>query len=212
MNPQLAALARGTRPFLAAAERLVTALTPAFWTPPVQRESAQRLWGAARQIMPRFVLLSGLLSLSIAHIIVATSQNYGLTGFALPTVMRLLVVELLPLLAAVNVALIPVTYTASHSGSVVSHVSSRCVLVIALVAISSAVALAITYLGMYGFTPWGLGPFTRTVGQVFDPIALLTLALKILLFAVTVATLNSAVLIFGVLLAVEILLLAIEFL
>ena len=41
---------------------------------------------------------------------------------------------------------------------------------------------------------------------------LLALALKTLLFAVTVATLNSTVLIFGALLAVEILLLVIEFL
>lgn len=208
MSPPLTALARGARPFVEAAGRLVTAFSPSTWTPPVRREAAQRLWADAMQVLPRFVLLSGLLSLAIVHIVVVTTQSYGLSQFALSTVMRLLVVELLPLLAAINVALMPAT----RADGGIPHVISRCILVIALATLSSAVALAIAYLGIYGLTPWGLAPFTHTVGQVFDPIVLLALALKTLLFAVTVATLNSAVLTFGVLLAVEILLLVIEFL
>ena len=208
MSPPLTALARGARPFVEAAGRLVTAFSPSTWTPSVRREAAQRLWADAMQVLPRFVLLSGLLSLALVHIVVVTTQSYGLSQFALSTVMRLLVVELLPLLAAVNVALMPI----AHAEAGIPHVISRCILVIALATLSSAVSLAIAYLGIYGLTPWGLAPFTHTVGQVFDPVVLLALALKTLLFAVTVATLNSTVLIFGALLAVEILLLVIEFL
>ena len=208
MSPPLTALARGARPFVEAAGRLVTALSPSTLTPSVRREAAQRLWADAAQVLPRFVLLSGLLSLALVHIVVVTTQSYGLSQFALSTVMRLLVVELLPLLAAVNVALMPI----AHAETAIPHVISRCILVIALATLSSAVSLAIAYLGIYGLTPWGLAPFTHTVGQVFDPVVLLALALKTLLFAVTVATLNSTVLIFGALLAVEILLLVIEFL
>ena len=208
MSPPLAALARGARPFVEAAGRLVTAFSPSTWTPSVRREAAQRLWADAMQVLPRFVLLSGLLSLAIVHIVVVTTQSYGLSQFALSTVMRLLVVELLPMLAAINVALMPIT----RAEAGIPHVISRCILVIALATLSSAVSLAIAYLGIYGLTPWGLAPFTHTVGQVFDPVVLLALALKTLLFAVTVATLNSTVLIFGALLAVEILLLVIEFL
>ena len=210
MSPPPTIFARGTRPFVDAAGRLVTAFTPATWTPPVRRETAQRLWGDATQVLPRFVLLSGLLSLAIVHIVIVTTQSYGLSQFALSTVMRLLVVELLPMLAAINVALMPAMNTGT--GASIPHVISRCILVIALVTLSSALALGIAYLGIYGLTPWGLAPFTHTVGQVFDPIVLLALAFKTLLFAVTVATLSSTVLIFGVLLAVEILILVIEFL
>ncbi|MDE2599966.1 MAG: hypothetical protein KGL40_10120 [Rhodocyclaceae bacterium] len=207
MSPSLTAVARGVRPFIEAAERLVTAFSPSTWTPVVQRQISQCLWAEARQILPRFVLLSGLLSLAIVHIVVNTTNNYGLSGFALATVMRLLVVELLPLLAAVNVALAP-----PGRGAGAALVVSRCVLVIVMTTLSSAVALAIAYLGMYGLTPWGLGIYTHTVGQVFEPVVLIALALKSLLFAVTVATLSRAALTFGALLGIEILLLVIEFL
>ncbi len=208
MSPPLTVLSRTTRPFVEAASRLLAAFTPATWTLAVRREAAQRLWTDAAQILPRFVLLSGLLSLAIVHIVVVTTQSYGLSQFALSTVMRLLVVELLPLLAAINVALMP-----TPQGEVNSpHVISRSMLVIALATVSSSLALGIAYLGVYGLTPWGLATFTHTVGQVFDPIVLLALALKTLLFAVSVATLNSTVLTFGVLLCIEILLLVIEFL
>lgn len=207
MSPTLTAFARGARPFVEAAERLVTAFTPSTWTPVVQRQATQRLWAEARQILPRFVLLSGLLSLAIVHIVVTTTSNYGLSGFALATVMRLLVVELLPMLAAVNVALL-----ASSRSAGAPQVISRCVLVIAMSVLSSTIALAIAYLGMYGFTPWGLGIYTHTVGQVFEPVVLIALAMKTLFFAMTVATLISPALTFGALLGIEILLLAIEFL
>lgn len=209
MSSPPTAFARGVRPFIEAAARLVTAFSPSTWTPAVRREAAERLWEDAAQTIPRFVLLSGLLSLAIVHIIIATTQSYGLSAFAPSTVMRLLVVELLPLLAAINVALMPARRGA---GAGIPHVISRCILVVALATLSSTIALFIIYLGLYGFTPWGLGPFTHTIGQVFDPIVLLALALKTLLFAVTVATLNSAVLTFAVLLGIEILILVIEFL
>jgi phospholipid/cholesterol/gamma-HCH transport system permease protein len=207
MSPSLTAFVRGTRPFLEAAERLITAFTPSAWTPDIRRQAMRRLWAEARQILPRFVLLSGLLSLAIVHIVLTTSDNYGLSGFALATVMRLLVVELLPLLAAVNVALTPPV-----RGAGAPQVISRCLLVIIMATLSSTVALAIAYLGMYGLTPWGLGIYTHTVGQVFEPVVLIALAMKTLLFAMTVATLNSAALTFGALLGIEILLLVIEFL
>lgn len=207
MSPSLTAFARGTRPFIEAAERLVTAFTPSTWTRVVQQQATQRLWAEARQILPRFVLLSGLLSLALVHIVVTTSDNYGLSGFALATVMRLLVVELLPLLAAVNVALVPPT-----RGAGAPQVISRSLLVIVMATLSSVLALIIAYLSMYGFNPWGLGIYTHTVGQVFEPIVLIALAMKTLLFAMTVATLNSAALTFGALLGIEILLLVIEFL
>src|SRR5690606_23997774 len=59
MSPTPTAFVRGTWPFVEAAGRLVTAFTPSTWTPDVRRKAMQRLWIDARQILPRFVLLSG---------------------------------------------------------------------------------------------------------------------------------------------------------
>jgi phospholipid/cholesterol/gamma-HCH transport system permease protein len=60
--------------------------------------------------------------------------------------------------------------------------------VISLTTISGALALLIAYLRVYGPTPWGIESFTRTVGQVFEPVVILSLGLKTLLFSLSVAT------------------------
>lgn len=225
MNVSQTLLGRTSRAFVEAAGRLVMAFSPATWTPTVRHAAAQRLWQDALQTVPRFVLLGGLLSLAIVHIVVITTQNYGLSQFALSTVIRLLVVELLPLLAAINITLTPVppaqTPYASGVETIgesavatlsIAHVVSRGILVIMLTTVGGAIALGIAYLGVYGVTPWGLTAYTHTIGQVFNPIVLLALALKTLLFSLAVATLDGTALIFGVLIALETLLLLVEFL
>lgn len=218
-------LARSARAFVEAAERLVVSLAPATWTPAVRRAAARRLWRDAVQALPRFALLAGLLSLAIVHIVVITTQNYGLSQFALSTVIRLLLVELLPLLAAIHVALMPAApvHAVDASGAdddalaegaarAAPHVASRAILVAALIVVGSAIALGIAYLGVFGLTAWGATNFTHTVGRVFDPVVLSALLLKLVLYSLSVATLDSTALIFGVLIGIETLLLLVEFL
>jgi phospholipid/cholesterol/gamma-HCH transport system permease protein len=52
-----------------------------------------------------FGVLSALVSLVLIRIVVVTSQSYGLSRFALEMVVRVLVLELIPLCAAAFVAL-----------------------------------------------------------------------------------------------------------
>ncbi|MBW7901694.1 MAG: ABC transporter permease [Rhodocyclaceae bacterium] len=223
-----------------AALLLAATLSPAAWTQPTRRAVATQVCLTAMRTLPRFALLSGLLSLVLVHIVVVTAQSYGLTQFALGTVIRVLVVELLPLAAALFIALSgslagtpPVDDEEAPDGAagipraLLAQVVARAVAVVALATLAGGIALALAYLGVYGFTPWGVAGFTRTVGQVFDPIVLMALGLKTGLFAAAVATIPAAcdadgaragdptlhgtVRLFAVLVAVEILSLVVEF-
>lgn len=235
-----------------AALLLAATLSPAAYSPAARRAVANRICLSAMRMLPWFTLLSGLLSLVLVHIVVVTAQSYGLTQFALGTVVRVLVVELLPLAAALFVALhggladadVPAAGDADEDDDALAaaaagdipralmpQVVAGIVAVVTLVTLSGAIALVLAYLGVYGFTPWGIAGFTRTIGQVFDPIVLMSLGLKTLLFAAAVATipiacdadgarrgrppagasLHGTVRLFAVLIAIEILSLVAEF-
>ncbi|MDX9707100.1 MAG: ABC transporter permease [Azospira sp.] len=224
-----------------AALLLASTLSPAAWGRPARHAVATEVYLHARSTLPRFALVSGLFSLVLVHIVVVTAQSYGLTQFALGTVIRVLVVELLPLAAALFVAVqgtpdaapaLDGEATADEAGSIglptalLARVAARYVAVVALTTTAGGIALVLAYLGVYGFTPWGVASFTRTVGQVFDPIVLMALGLKTGLFAAAVAaippacdtdggagdpTLHGTVRLFAVLIAIETLSLAVEF-
>lgn len=216
-----------------AALLLATALSPSAWDAAMRRAVALRICRSALRTLPWFLLLAGVLSVVVIHIVIVTASSYGLSRYALGTVVRVLVVELLPLAAALFVAL---REDAPHRGeaatarlAAVPGVVAGIVVVTALVAFSGAAALLFAYFALYGFTPWGVGAFTHTVGEVFGPIVLMALGLKTALFAVAVATVPAAsvlagrtagadgallgtVRLFVVILAIELLLLVVEFL
>lgn len=236
-----------------AALLLAATLSPAAYSPAARRAVANRICVSAMRMLPWFTLLSGLLSLVLVHIVVVTAQSYGLTQFALGTVIRVLVVELLPLAAALFVALhggladadaraaaaraegdddaLAAAAAGDIPRALMPQVVAGIVAVVTLVTLSGGIALVLAYLGVYGFTPWGMAAFTRTIGQVFDPIVLMSLGLKTLLFAAAVATipiacdadgarrgrptagasLHATVRLFAVLIAIEILSLVAEF-
>ncbi|PKO89138.1 MAG: ABC transporter permease [Betaproteobacteria bacterium HGW-Betaproteobacteria-10] len=231
---------------------LVMAASPATYTAENRRRLASHICLTCSQTVPAFTLLSALLSLVLVHIVVVTAQSYGLSQFALGTVVRVLVVELLPLSAALFVALragtaINTEITALRQAAssaprpldeatmihriILPRVAGSAVAVILLVTISGGLALLLAYFGVYGFTPWGVANFTRTVGQVFEPVVLMALGLKTLLFAIAVASipasagllrqrknedaslavLRGTVRLFAVLIGIEILSLTVEF-
>ena len=191
---------------------LAMVLSPSLYARESRRVLAARICLIAGQILPRFILLSALVSIVLIHIVVVTAQSYGLSQYALGMVVRVLVVELLPLSAALFVTLR--ADMAAHSefaqiaeirkrgdrlslvdvGSepirlaILPRIIANSVAVISLTTISGAIALVTAYLRVYGPTPWGIESFTRTVGQVFEPIVILSLGLKTLLFSLAVAT------------------------
>jgi len=188
---------------------LAMVLSPSLYARESRRVLAARICLISAQILPRFILLSALVSIVLIHIVVVTAQSYGLSQYALGMVVRVLVVELLPLSAALFVTLR--ADMAAHTEfaeiqkrggrlslvdvgsepirlSILPRIIANTVAVISLTTISGALALLIAYLRVYGPTPWGIESFTRTVGQVFEPVVILSLGLKTLLFSLAVAT------------------------
>jgi phospholipid/cholesterol/gamma-HCH transport system permease protein len=153
-------------------------------------------------------VLSALVSLVLIRIVVVTSQSYGLSRFALEMVVRVLVLELIPLTAAAFVALrttLPAGLEFSQNRSRDSAVSeaelhreffprvaSGIFAVWMLAAVSCVLTLILAYLTLYGFTPWALGGYTRVVGQVFNPAVSLILVLKIVFFSFAVGLIPMA--------------------
>ena len=192
---------------------LVMALTPRTYTPLFRAATARQMVLSTWQVLPWFTSLSALLSLVLIRIVVVTALSYGLSQYALQMVVRVLVLELIPLSAAMFVALRSgLAFNAGAAlGAPTQHIRSihdldlQCLRtelaprvladafsVLTLAMVSSVVVLVLTYLTVYGLSPWGLPGFTRTVGQVFDLAVSLGFMLKVCLFSLAVAVVPMA--------------------
>ena len=81
------------------------ALTPSTWRAPWRTPLAAQLVRAALPLLPWFTLLAAIVSLVLTRIVLVTAQSYGLSQYALEMVVRVLVLELIPLAAALFAAL-----------------------------------------------------------------------------------------------------------
>ena len=188
------------------AQVLVLALSPSSYRRDRRAVLVRSIYLATMPMLPGFTVISALIALIIIRIVLATAISYGLSRYALDVLVRTLVLELIPLSAALFVA---VRYSLSagdevralrgQGGSgrrsaidaerdaVLPRVLAGMFAVVALAAASSAVTLVLTYLSVYGFAAWGLAGFTRTVGQVFGPVIVLIFVLKTLFMGLAVA-------------------------
>jgi len=187
---------------------LVMALSPRTYDRENRAVTAKQIYFTAWQILPWFTLLAAVISTVLIRIVVATTASYGLSQYAPEMVVRVLVLELIPLFAAIFVALrsgaaINTEVALMHirgdfdamqrAGAdplrreLVPRVIGSAVSVVALTTVSGVIALVIGYVGVHGFSPWGFAGYTRTVGLVFDFEAIFGLALKMLLFGAAVA-------------------------
>jgi phospholipid/cholesterol/gamma-HCH transport system permease protein len=64
--------------------------------------------------------------------------------------------------------------------------------VVALTVVGCLAALAVAYVGLYGFSPWGHDAYARAIGQVFAPVVMAGFAMKVAFFAVAVAVVPVA--------------------
>jgi phospholipid/cholesterol/gamma-HCH transport system permease protein len=173
----------------------------------------QRIYLETAPILPGFTVLAALLSLVLTRIVVVTALSYGLTAYALEMVIRVLVLELIPLTAALFVALrctIPSGAALAqlrHAGhldalrragadpvraELLPRVAAGVFACITLAALSCVVALVMAYLGVYGFNLAGLPSYTRMFGQVFSPAVTLVFGIKTLLSSLAVAVIPLA--------------------
>jgi len=196
-----------------AAEVLVLALSPSSYRADHRAVLARHLYLATAPSLAWFSVLSALVSLVLIRIVIVTAQSYDLSHYALEMVVRVLVLELLPLFAALFVALrysIPrgseLYQLRSRGGFAALRVRGQDPLrhellpsvlagvfaVLSLAAVSGVLALVLAYLSVYGVTPWGFAGYTRTVGHVFNATVALILGLKTLLFSLAVSVIPIA--------------------
>ena len=184
---------------------LALAVSPATHTAARRARIAQHVVHATLPQLPWFTVLAALAGLVLIRIVVVTAQSYGLSQFALEMVVRVLVLELLPLSAALFVALRCTLPLASDlrrlqarpgqparapaewlADEVMPRALAGMFAVLLLVALSGVLALVLAYLVVHGLSPWGLDGYTRMVGRVFSPAVTLVFVLKTLACALAV--------------------------
>lgn len=183
-------------------------LSPSTWRQPWRGPIAAQVWRSSAPLLLGFALMITLVSLVVMRIVLVTALSYGLSQYALQMLVRVLVLELIPLTAALFVAVrvsLPaavelarmreqdVLVAARRRGTDVLrlHILPRAVgsffAVLLLAALSSVICLVLAYLVVHGFSPWGLERYTRTVGQVFSPTVTLIFSLKVMAMAMAVS-------------------------
>ena len=192
---------------------LVLVLSPSSYRRDSRRAIARNIYLDTVPILVWFTVLSALISLVLIRIVVVTALSYGLSQYALAMVVRVLVLELLPLTAAVFATLhctVPNgTEIAALRASgefdaltrrgvdplhheVLPRAVSGVFCLLMLVAVSGVVTLVLAYLSDYGFTTEALAGYTRTVGRVFSPSVALIFVIKSLFFGIAVALIPLA--------------------
>jgi phospholipid/cholesterol/gamma-HCH transport system permease protein len=194
------------------AHAMVLGLSPSSYNTHTARLVARHIYQSVGAILPWYVVLTALISLVMTRIVVVTALSYGLSQYALEMVVRVLVLELLPISAALFVAL---RYMAPVSNDVAQlqrdaklaswkvdqivlrddlmpRVIAGVTSVLTLTAVSAVIALLIAYVVVYGLSPWGFDIYTRMVGRVFDPAVSLAFAIKSLLFSLAVGVIPIA--------------------
>ncbi len=196
-----------------AGRTLVTACTPSAYNRATRDVVMKQIYFTAWQILPAFTLFAALLSYMLIQIVVSTAAQFGYSEYALELSVRVLVLEILPLLTALFVAL--------RSGSAINtevalmkihgeiealedagvdtlrlelmpRVIGGVVSVLALVTVSSALTLVLAYVAVYGPQPWSLPDFSRVMAKVFDAQIMLGLLLQTLAFGLAVTVIPVA--------------------
>ena len=192
------------------------ALTPATYGRRNRPVLARHLVADTVPNLAWFGVMSALVSLVLIRIVVVTALSYGLSRYALEMVVRVLVLELIPLTAAMFVALrASLAFNAGDARAVlltsaapsekasqraqnrlrrelVPQVIANAFAVLSLAMVSSVVVLVLAYINVYGASPWGVIDYTRTVGRVFTGAVTIGFVLKTISFGLAVAVIPTA--------------------
>jgi phospholipid/cholesterol/gamma-HCH transport system permease protein len=196
-----------------AAQLLVLTLSPISYRGDSRRAVARHLYVDTAPSLAWFTVLSALISLVIIRIVLVTAVTYGLSQYALEMLVRVLVLELIPLAAAVFAALRCTIPNAAdlvamrargafealrETGAeplvheVLPRVIAGVFATLMLVAVSSVVTLLLAYISVYGLITGGFDHYTHTVGRIFDSSVALIFGLKAFFLSVAVAVLPIA--------------------
>lgn len=187
---------------------LTLALSPSSYRRDNRANMARHMYLGTAPLLPWFTVLAAVASLVVIRIVVVTAASYGLSKYALEMVVRVLVLELIPLTAALFVAVrstlpggVELTGLRAQGGfealrargvdplvtEVVPRVVAGMFAVVTLAVVSCVVSLVLAYLVVHGFTLAAFEAYTRKVGQVFNPAVSLIFVLKTGAFSLAVS-------------------------
>jgi len=194
---------------------LVLALSPSSYRRANRLVIAHHIYRDAARNLFWYTVLTTLIGVVLIRIVVVTALSYGLSRYALEMVVRVLVLELIPLTAALFVAV----RCTLPDGAQVAALRARGAFaapgpwgfgvdallrealpralagifsVLLLAAVNGALTLVLAYLSTYGVSRWGLASYTRTVGQVFDPAVATIFVCKLAFFSLAVSLIPVA--------------------
>ena len=191
----------------------VAALSPSAYGPLARAVAVRQIHLTAWTILPGYLLSATLLSLLLIEVVMVSARKYGVEHYSLELVLRVLVLELVPLVTALLVALrsgaaigaeiAMMSYRgelddAQEAGAsplhaeLVPRIAGAALSVAALTSLGCLIAVWLAYVVFYGFTSAGLDEFTRIVANVFDGVELAAFGLKCLLFGLAVAIIPAA--------------------
>jgi phospholipid/cholesterol/gamma-HCH transport system permease protein len=191
----------------------VAALSPSTYGPAARAVAVRQIYLTAWKVLPAYLAFSALLSMVLIEIVHSTAHAYGVSQYALELVLRVLVLELIPLLTALFVALRSGAAIGAEvalmrvSGELEDHeeagasplhaelvprIAAAALSVFSLTTLSVALAMYLAYAQFFGTSSFGFAVFTRVVGHVFDIPHLAGLLLKCLLFGLAVALIPLA--------------------
>ena len=195
------------------AQVAVLAFSPSSYGPESRGAVLRHVYYAAGPALPGFTTLMALFNVVVIRIVVVTAFAYGLTQYALDAVVRVLILELIPLVAALYVAVEYANpggselYKLRRDGAldalrargvdplrheVLPRVLAGTFAVLLLALLSCLISLVLAYIAVHGFTLAGLASYNHAVGNIFNPVVSMIFGLKTLLFALSVALLPVA--------------------
>jgi len=185
-------------------------LSPSTYTARMRATAVKQVYFTIWQVFGGYILFTAVMSAVVIEITLRAARDYGLSIYALDLVFRVLVLEILPLLTALFVALRSGAAISTevalmqvggelHDAEVdpferefVPRVLAAAISVFALTIMSGAMSLLICYGSMYGFSPWGFDEFTRAVANAFSPSAMAGFVLRSFAFGAVVAVIPIA--------------------
>jgi phospholipid/cholesterol/gamma-HCH transport system permease protein len=190
---------------------IVAALSPSTYSARAREVAVRQIYYTAWQVLAGYAFAAALLSLFLIEVVAAFARKYGISAYSLELVLNVLVLELVPLLTALfvalrsgaaigaEVALLAVNGDLDDAGAATSlhaelvpRIAGAALSVAALTTLGCLVATVIAYAAYYGFSNAGAAEFTRIVVNVFDGPELASFLLKCLLFGLAVAIIPAA--------------------
>src|SRR6185369_173304 len=159
----------------------VALLSPSTYSQPARELAARQVYYTAWQVVPGYAVVAAALALLLIEVVQVSARKYGVERFSLELVLSVLVLELVPLLTAMfvalrsgaaigaEIALMSVRGElddAEEAGAsplhaeLVPRIAGAAMSVLSLTTLGCVIAVWLSYVVFYGFTPAGLPEFT----------------------------------------------------